>query len=50
MMQSHVELMRINFKLEAPILQVHIITYITCYKSIIEMLTYFQYITQDKLM
>ena len=29
--QSHAELMRINFKFEAPIPQLQIITYIICY-------------------
>ena len=30
MMQSQVELIRINFKFEAPIIQVQTITYIIC--------------------
>ena len=44
-MKSQVELMRINFKFEAPIIQVQIITYITYDISldarIMEILTYF---------
>ena len=53
MVQSQVELMKTNFKFEAPdylILQVQIITYIT-YQSVMGILTYFHSIvTQDKLM
>ena len=39
--QSQVGLMRINFKFEAPILQVQIIIYIIYYYSTVEMLIYF---------
>ena len=42
--ESQVELMRINFKFEAPILQVQIITglHYLFYNLIMEMLTYFR--------
>ena len=54
-MQSQVKLMRMNFKFEAPILQVQIITNIT-YSNLIRpnrnvwgFYTFSQYVTQDKL-